>query len=154
MANNYYGIPVHGQPAQYTAPATAYPAAPAFVGQTTQTSYARVQTAGQAPVAASTATSIVASANAAAAYPYPAAQYPATPSVPLAASTPYYPQPTLAGATGVTYSAADGSYQARPTYSHTPGARTQAIVTTRPLTSYVAPGTYTSAYASTPTTYS
>ena len=169
MANNYYGIPVHGQPAQYTAPATAYPAAPAFVGQTTQTSYARVQTAGQAPVAAYTATtpytptyaaaaapatSIVASANAAAAYTYPAAQYPATPSVPLAASTPYYPQPTLAGATGVTYSAADGSYQARPTYSHTPGARTQAIVTTRPLTSYVAPGTYTSAYASTPTTYS
>ena len=29
-----------------------------------------------------------------------------------------------------------------------------AIVTTRPLTSYMAPGTYTSAYASTPTTYS
>ena len=33
MANNYYGLPVHGQPAQYTAAATAYPAAPAFVGQ-------------------------------------------------------------------------------------------------------------------------
>jgi len=156
MASNYYGLPVHGQhgqPAQYTAAATAYPAAPAFVGQvgqTTNTSYARVQSA-QAPVAAYTATapytptyaaaatpatSIVASANAA--YTYPAAQYPATPS-PLA-STPYYPQHTIAGATGVTYSAADGSYQARPTYSHTAGA--------------AAPGTYTSAYASTPTTYS
>ena len=138
MASNYYGLPVHGQhgqPAQYTAAATAYPAAPAFVGQvgqTTNTSYARVQSA-QAPVAAyiatapytptyaaaaTPATSIVASANAA--YTYPAAQYPATPS-PLA-STPYYPQHTIAGATGVTYSAADGSYQARPTYSHTAGA--------------------------------
>merc|ERR1712155_25601 len=151
MANNYYGIPVHGQPAQYTAPATAYPAAPAFVGQTTQTSYARVQTAGQAPVAAYTATTPYTPTYAAAAAPATSIVASANAA---AANTPYYPQPTLAGATGVTYSAADGSYQARPTYSHTPGARTQAIVTTRPLTSYVAPGTYTSAYASTPTTYS
>ena len=45
IANNYYGLPVHGQPAQYTAAATAYPAAPAFVGQTTNTSYARVPSA-------------------------------------------------------------------------------------------------------------
>ena len=83
MANNYYGLPVHGQPAQYTAAATAYPAAPAFVGQSTNTSYARAQ----APVAAYTAatpytptyatpsTSIVASTT----YPYPAAQLPSPP---------------------------------------------------------------------------
>merc|ERR1712106_864442 len=61
-ANNYYGIPVHGQPAQYTAAATAYPAAPAVgytaVGNATAataaTSYAqRVPNAAQAaPVAA------------------------------------------------------------------------------------------------------
>ena len=138
------------------------------MGQTTNTSYARVQTgAAQAPVAAYTATtpytptyaaaaapatSIVAASANAAYTPYPAAQYPtATPS-PLTASTPYYPQPTAGAGGSVTYSAADGSYQARPTYSHTAGR--SAIATTRPLTSYVAPGTsYTSAYATTPTTY-
>ena len=78
--------------------------------------------------------------------------YPGPTQAPLVAAPGiYFPQPTIAGATGVTYSAADGSYQARPTSSHT-GA---AIVTTRPLTSYMAgPGTYTLAYASTPTTYS
>ena len=169
MANNYYGIPVpavHGGPGQYTAaagqpvpgPAAAgYPTAPAFVGQTTNTSYARVPAAApQAPVAAYTATTPYPPTYASSTlqpqtytYNVPAAQYPgAAASTP----TPYYPQPTMAGATGVTYSAADGAYQARPSFSHTAG-RGAAIATTRPLTSFVAPGTYTSAYASTPTTY-
>jgi len=190
-ANNYYGIPVHGQPAQYTAAATAYPAAPAVgytaVGHATAataaTSYAqRVPNAAQAaPVAAYTAypqtaptyaaaaapaTPIVA-ASANAAYTYPA-QYAAATAQPLSATTPsgvpaaaYYPQPSIAGGSAVTYSAADGSYQARPTYSHTQmaagiaGRQPIATATTRPVSSYIPAGTYTSAYtyaASTPTT--
>jgi len=195
-ANNYYGIPVHGQPAQYTAAATAYPAQPglqpgysavghATAAATAATSYAqRVPgaAAGAAPApvaaysaypqtaptyAAAPATPIVAASANAAAYSYPA-QYAAATPQPLAASTPsvpaaaYYPQPTIAGGSAVTYSAADGAYQARPTFSHTGAAAGVAArpalagtATTRPVSSYIAPGTYTSAYsyaASTPTT--
>ena len=120
---NYYGLPVHGQPAQYTVAAMAYPMTAAFVGQT-----------------------------AAPCTPYATAAYPATPAfipwvpssqlAPLVATTQYFPPLAIAAATGVTYSSADGSYQARPTFSHT--AAQAAIVTTWPLTSYMAPGTYTS----------
>ena len=73
-----------------------------------------------APTYAQTPPIVAASANGAA-YTYPAAQYPAASPAPLAASTPsvpYYPQPTIAGGSAVTYSAAEGTYQVSLLHYH------------------------------------
>ena len=90
-ANNYYGIPVHGQAGSYTAAATAYPATPGAVGYTA---------VGHATAAANAATSYAqrvqpnasAAAQAAAAYsayPQSAPTYAANaaPSAPIVAAT-------------------------------------------------------------------
>jgi len=90
-ANNYYGIPVHGQAGSYTAAATAYQATPGAVGYTA---------VGHATAAANAATSyaqrVQPSASAAAqaaaaysAYPQSAPTYAATaaPAAPIVAAT-------------------------------------------------------------------
>ena len=122
-ANNYYGIPVHGQAGSYTAAATAYPATPGAIGYTAvghataaanaATSYAqRVQSnAGQAAytaypqtaptyAAAAPATPIVA-ATANAAYSYPAQYAAATAAAAQHLSTAAQQQAAAAAAAAV-----------------------------------------------------
>lgn len=175
-ANNYYGIPVHGQPAQYSASATAYPTAPAgyaAVGHATAASAASTFAAQRAaqPVAAQAAPAAYAYPQAAApaysaspastnlvaatanTYTYPAQYAAVTAAQPLQSAPPtgvpasaYYQQPSTVA---VTYTAIDSAYQNRPTYTqaHLQQIHQQAAIAARPAVPTTRPVTYSTGAA-------
>jgi zinc finger RNA-binding protein len=148
-ANNYYGIPVHGQAASYTAAAaaTGYPAAPTgytAVGTAAAASAAyaqRIQSNAAAAAAytaypqtaptyaaASAAPIVAAAANTAYAYPQyattaqhltTAAQHQVAAAAAAAAAVPASVYYSQPSIASVTYSTIDNAYQTRPIYSQT-----------------------------------